>query len=90
MPVVVVIFGVAIGSLGLWGVLAPSGIIGLTERFLKGHGLWIAVVVRLAMAIVLWLAAPASGTPGVFRFLAAIAFFAALILPFSVRLASMG
>ena len=81
MLVVVMIFGAFLVGIGLWGISAPAGLVALTERFLKGQGLWIAVAIRIGLAIALWFAAPNSYTPGVFRFFAAVAFFAALVLP---------
>ena len=81
MLVVVAIFGTVIGGMGLWGMLAPAGLLAIVQRFLKGRGLWIAVAMRLTIAVALWFAAPASYTPEAFRFLAGLAFLAALVLP---------
>jgi len=78
---VVAVIGTLIAGLGLWGALKPSGILALADRFLTQHGLRIAVIIRVALAILLWISAPEAATPGIFRFLAMLAFAAAVLLP---------
>lgn len=67
--------------LGLWGVLAPSRVADLAQRFGSAGGLWIAAAIRLVFGLALWFAAPASHAPMLFQIFGVVALLAALLIP---------
>ncbi len=81
MLIVVAFFAVLIVAISSYGLISPPGVIGFVRRFQAGPGVWAGFVIRLVFAVALWLAAPLSATPSVFRVLAVIAFLGAVALP---------
>lgn len=82
MAIALAIFSVVVVALSMYGVLLPSRLVGLVRGFMPGGlGLWFAVVVRVVLAALLWVSAPASHTPITFKALAALAILAAIALP---------
>jgi uncharacterized membrane protein len=82
MVVTLAILSVGIVALSMYGVLLPSRLIGLVRGFMSGGlGLWFAVAVRVVLATLLWVNAPVSNTPAIFKALAAFVFLAAITLP---------
>jgi hypothetical protein len=63
------------------GILAPSSIVWLAQRALAPAALYAAAGIRLALAIVLISAAPASRAPRTLRALAGILLVAAIATP---------
>lgn len=63
----------------LWGVLFPQGPVSFARIFMQRHGAVVfAVAIRLLLAGLLWVVAPASNTPTIFQILAGVALLAAL------------
>ena len=80
---VLAIVSVLLSALFVLGVLLPHRFIGIARGFMTGPGIGGAVAIRLLLAVLLWLSAPASSTPVAFRILALVMFaaaFAALML----------
>ena len=68
--------------ISLYGILQPLSVIAWVRRIMTGKsGLWVAVLVRVAFAALLWFAAPLSRTPLICRVLAVLALTAAAVLP---------
>lgn len=76
------LFGLFVVLMGAWGVLAPSRLTELIQRFATKSGLFVAVAVRLLLGLVLWFAAPQSRAPLLLQALALLAVLAAVVLPF--------
>jgi hypothetical protein len=76
------LFGVFMVLVGAWGFLAPSRLTELIQRFATKSGLFVAVALRLLLAVVLWFAAPQSRAPLLLQVLAVLAVLAAVTLPF--------
>lgn len=76
------LFGLFMVLVGAWGVLAPSRLTELVQRFATKSGLLVAVAVRLLLGLVLWFAAPESRAPLLLQMLAVLAVLAAVVLPF--------
>lgn len=82
MVIVLALFAAALVALSMYGVLLPSRLVGLVRDFMSGGlGLWFAVAVRVALAALLWVNAPVSSTPAIFKVLAVMVFLAAITLP---------
>ncbi len=82
MTILVLLFGVLIAAIGLYGLAQPMGLIGqLQKLWATGAGLITAVLVRLAMGVLLLLTAPEALHPQVFQALGLIAIVAAVALP---------
>jgi hypothetical protein len=81
MSFVAFTLGLAIAALGAVGVLAPSALLAIVTQMQGTAGLWIAVVLRLVLGAALYLAAPRSRAPRVFRVLGALTIAAGLMLP---------
>lgn len=81
MAIALAIFSLVIALLSAYGALHPSNLTSFVRGFMTGHGLWVAVVIRLIFALLLWFSAPLSHTPVTFQVLAIIALVAAIALP---------
>lgn len=81
MAIALAIFSLVIILLSTYGVIHPSSLTSFVRSFMGGLGLWVAVVVRLLLALLLWFSAPLSHTPVTFQVLAIIALVAAAALP---------
>ena len=68
-------------AVGAWVLVLPDGLVRLADIFLTSVGLWVAVVLRLAFGALLWVAAPDSRTPRIFRILGVLVFVSGLALP---------
>lgn len=84
--VVVLIFGIAICTLSVWGIYAPEKIV----KFAKGVmnqdlGIHAAVIVRVLLGVALILAAGGSRFPAVFQAIGWIAIVAGAIIAFVGR-----
>lgn len=78
---VLILLATVITSLSLWGVLSPMVVVAFVRSFMhRPVAIWVAIGIRLLLAILLWLAAPASYTPFLFMLLAVIALVAAIVL----------
>lgn len=77
----VVGFGVLVACLGATAAVWPHRLVEFAELFLTTRGLWIAVALRLVLGALLWLAAPASRTPLLFRIFGALYFASGVALP---------
>jgi len=70
MSSIVVVFGVAVGLLGVGGVVRPTGLIRLVETMWQSPaGFRLAIALRLVLGVLLILAAPECRFPRVIRFL---------------------
>ena len=67
--------------LGLWGFGAPGSITTSIESWSSTGGLWLAVIMRLGFAAVLWLSAPLSRTELVLQVLAGVIAASGVVLP---------
>ena len=64
-----------------YGVLQPTRLVALVQALLTDSGLWAAAAMRLALALMLWFAAPGSRTPLAFQVLAVLMLLAGALLP---------
>lgn len=74
-------FGVVVVCLGAGSLAWPDTLVDFAEQFVSTRGLWIAVALRLALGILLWITAPASRTPVVLRVLGVLFVLSAAALP---------
>ncbi|WP_194755958.1 hypothetical protein [Aliidiomarina indica] len=78
---VLILLAAVITALSLWGVLSPMVVVAFVRSFMhRPVAIWVAIGIRLLLAVLLWLAAPASYTPFLFMLLAVIALGAAIVL----------
>jgi len=78
---VLAVFGALIVGLSSWGVLFPADLVTFVRTFMQRSGsILVAVAVRILLAALLWITAPASHTPAVFKVLTGVALFAALVI----------
>ncbi len=80
MVYLVALFGLMMIGLSTFGMVKPLALFNLVRRAADGPFMLIAVGVRVVMAVMLWLAAPLSRHPGVFRIIATIALIAAVAI----------
>jgi hypothetical protein len=77
--IALVVLATLIVGLSFWGVLSPPNLVSFVRTFMHRPGsIAFAVAVRIFLAALLWLAAPASNTPTIFQVLAGVALVAAL------------
>jgi hypothetical protein len=77
--VVVVIVGVVVGVLAIWGTFAPNKLLSLVKSVMnQDFGIYAAVVIRLLLGAALIIAAAGSRFPVIFQALGWIAILAAL------------
>ena len=82
MALALAIFSLVFVALSMYGVLLPQRLIRLVRGVMSGWlGLWIAVAVRVMLAALLWLSAPVSHTPTIFKILAALISLETVTLP---------
>ncbi len=77
----VLLFGLLIGGLGLWGVVAPHSLLAWVGHWQSRKLLWLAAALRLGFGAALWLAADASRSPLFFRILGSLSLLSGLALP---------
>jgi hypothetical protein len=66
-------------ALSFWGVLFPQHLMSFVRTFMRRPGtLVFAVAIRILLAGLLWVVAPASNTPTIFEVLAGVALLAAV------------
>ncbi|MFT5140770.1 MAG: hypothetical protein ACI9CB_002435 [Rhodothermales bacterium] len=79
MAFTLAIFSSVIVVLSAYGAVFPHRIIDLVgDNMSRGVGLWIAVVVRLVFAALLWFTAPVSQTPFLFKVVAVVLLVSAI------------
>lgn len=78
---IVVGFGILVACLGATAVVWPERLVEFADMFTTSRGLWIAVALRLALGVLLWVTAAASKTPLVFRVFAVLYFASGIALP---------
>ena len=83
LAIVLAIVSASLSATFLLGLLLPHRFIAMARRFMAIFGIGGAVTARLLLAVLLWLCAAVSLTPGAFRILALLmiaAAFTALML----------
>lgn len=76
---VVILFGILIAALSLWGLAVPGKLLDLVRgTAMRAGGIYIAVVARLILGAALIVAAPASTSPRLFTILGWAAVVAAV------------
>ena len=78
---IVLLFGWLVVAVGAWALVDPRGLVSFADLFLTPTGLWAAVALRLTFGALLWVAAPESRTPRVFRARGVLVFLSGLALP---------
>lgn len=81
MTTLVAAFALLIMTMSVYGFIKPQGYVAFARWLDSGPALWGAAALRLALAVVLWLAADASRTPTTFKVLAVVAVLGAMTLP---------
>jgi hypothetical protein len=74
--------GVLMASLGMLGAYLPEDFVAVVTFFQAPPMIYAAALIRVAVGIILWLAAPASMTPTFFRILGAFVFVGGVLTPF--------
>ena len=74
-------FGVVVLWIGAWAVIDPRALEQFAEPFLTPTGLWMAVALRLAIGLLMIMAAAGSRLPTTLRVLGALIFLSGLALP---------
>lgn len=82
MAFVAFMLSLLIAGIGAVGVLAPSVLLALVTHMHGPFGLYFAAALRVVFGTALFLAAPRSRAPRVFRVLGALTIVAGLALPF--------
>lgn len=82
MSPIVLILGLSIVLVCLYGLASPAGYVGLAKKLIARIGIWGATALRLVLALSLWFAADESSTPLVFKMLGVITMLGALMIPF--------
>lgn len=82
MAIALAILALVLCGLSVFGVLVPHRLIQVARSLMSKSplGLWIAVVVRVLLAALLWFTAPVSRTPALFQTLAVLILLTAVIL----------
>ncbi len=79
----VLVFGVLIGLMSLYGIIAPQSLLDMVRQVSSSRiGLVFAVLIRLVLGCVFLLAAPLTAFPNAFYFLGVLALFSGAILLF--------
>jgi len=79
---VVIVFGFAVGTLSLWGLVATAALLAAVRGVLdKEWGMPFAVAARVLLGLALLFAAPASRFPALFNGLGGLALIAAVAIP---------
>lgn len=85
MDIVFIVLALAVALfvfvMGAWGVFAPGSIFKFISGWSSKNGFWLAVLLRLAFGLALWLAAPDTRLPEILRALGAIGILSAAALP---------
>jgi hypothetical protein len=81
MVLITLLFTGMIVILGLWGFFAPRSIGVFIRSWSTIGGMWLAVLLRVVFATVLWYAAPLSRTETALRVLSGLVALSALVLP---------
>ena len=77
--IVVLVFGILIGALGIWGMIDPRKMIGLVKGVSgQATGIIVAIAGRIILGVALIVAAPVSAFPRTFGILGWIALIAAV------------
>ncbi len=77
--IVLTLIATLIVGLSLWGVLFPQNLMSFVRAFMHRRGaIVVAVAIRILLAGLLWVVAPASNTPTIFYVLAGVALLAAI------------
>jgi hypothetical protein len=63
------VFGLGIGAVGVVGILAPSEIVWLAQRFVTSGAFYVIALIRIAFGLILIRVASASRAPKVLRVL---------------------
>lgn len=80
--IIVIVFGIVVGLLSLWGIVATAPLLATVRGVLdKVWGMPFAVGVRIILGVALLFAAPASKFPVLFNWLGVLALIAAAALP---------
>ena len=81
MSFVAFTLALAIAALGAVGVVAPGALLALVAQMQSPAGLWLAAVLRIVLGAALYLAAPRSRAPTIFRVLGVVTVLAGVALP---------
>ena len=81
MVLIALLFSGMIVILGLWGFVFPGSIAAFVRSWSSIGGMWLAVAMRLAFAVVLWFSAPLSRTELVLQGLAVVVAISGAVLP---------
>jgi hypothetical protein len=77
--IVVLVFGILIGALGIWGMIDPRKMIGLVKGVSgQATGIIVAIAGRIILGVALIVAAPVATFPRTFAILGWIALIAAV------------
>ena len=83
---VVLVFGIVVGVLSIWGIIAPTRLISIVRSVMdRGFGIYAAVIARVLLGVALIIAAAESRFPTGFEILGWIAIAAAVGLAFIGR-----
>jgi hypothetical protein len=78
MEILALIIGLLVMLVGLTGVVWPQGLVQIAHYSLSPVGLYVAAILRFAIGVVLFLAAPASRAPKALRIIGVIACLAGI------------
>jgi len=81
MALLVTLFGVFLGTLGLVGMVRPHRLIRMARSWQTPTGLYAAAALRIALGLLLILVAPNSRFPGVLRILGIVILLSGLATP---------
>lgn len=81
MKSLVVLLGVFLVGLGSSGIVAPASLARFVRLWRSPQGLWIAALLRVGFAAVLWRVAAESKAPIILEILAVVMLLAGLLLP---------
>jgi hypothetical protein len=81
MALLVLVLGLVVAALGVLGIVAPTRLLGIAQRFATPTGLYAATAIRLFVGAAILLAAPSSRAPGALRLLGIAIVAAGLATP---------
>ena len=78
---IIIVLGIFVCAFSAWGIYAPDRLLKLVSGAMSQNwGLYVAVIVRLALGLALIIAAPGSRFPLIFQVLGWLAIIAAVVL----------
>jgi hypothetical protein len=80
MKLTLTVFAVFVLLSSVLALVFPTELLTTVREIISGPGVWFAVIMRLGLAVLLWLSAPISRTPVIFKILSLLAVAGAVLV----------